>query len=78
MNSSLRADRFGLGTDIIEDTLALNETVRQGISGKVVKHAVELLGDRDILVGAIGTTAPNLSRYCNMNFPYQPVISTII
>ena len=36
---------------------------REGISGDVVKRAVQILGNRDLFVRILDTTSSNLSRY---------------
>lgn len=59
----LRADHFELPPNVFENTATFIETVRQRIPGKIVRHAVELLGDRDLLARVLGTTARNLGRF---------------
>ncbi len=38
-------------------------TVRTGISGDVIKKAIEIIGSRELFVRLLNTTSANLSRY---------------
>ena len=44
------------------DTKAFMSAVREGISGKVVKQAVDVVGQRDLFVRLVGTSPGNLHR----------------
>mgnify|MGYP005862991173 CR=1 FL=1 len=54
---------LGLPDDVLNNQAKFIHFVREGISGEVVKHAVKLLGNRDLIVRILGTTSSNLSRY---------------
>ena len=44
------------------DTNAFIRAVRDGISGKVVKQAVDVVGQRDLFVRLVGVSSANLHR----------------
>lgn len=44
------------------DTNAFIRAVRNGISGKVVKQAVDVVGQRDLFVRLVGVSSSNLHR----------------
>lgn len=54
---------LGLPADALTNQVKFIHFVREGISGEVVKRAVQLLGNRDLIVRILGTTSSNLSRY---------------
>ena len=44
------------------DRSAFIDAARTGLSGQVVKQAVDVVGDRDLIVRLVGTTSGNLHR----------------
>ena len=54
---------LGLRGDELNNQCEYIRTVREGISGDVVKKAVKVLDNRDLIVRILGTTSSNLSRY---------------
>ncbi|MEM9154932.1 MAG: antitoxin Xre/MbcA/ParS toxin-binding domain-containing protein [Cyanobacteria bacterium P01_F01_bin.33] len=48
---------------VLSDRGAFIRAVRQGISGTVVKQAVQIVGDRELFVRLLDTTSANLSRF---------------
>ena len=47
---------------VFVDRLAFIEAVKSGLSGEVIKQAVDRVGHRDLFVRSLGTTSRNLSR----------------
>ena len=56
-------ESLGLAADALSNQAKYIHFVREGISGEVVKRAVALFGNRDLIVRILGTTSSNLSRY---------------
>jgi len=44
------------------NTSAFIRVVREGVPGKVVKQAVDVVGQRDLFVGLVGVSSGNLNR----------------
>ena len=49
--------------DTFSNSAGFINTVRSGLSGKVLKEAVRLLDNREIMIKVLGTSSGNLSRY---------------
>ena len=47
---------------VFADRLAFIEAVKSGLSGEVIRQAVDVIGHRDLFVRLFGTTSGNLSR----------------
>ena len=47
---------------VFADRLAFIEAVKSGVSGEVIRQAVDVVGHRDLFVRLLGTTSGNLSR----------------
>jgi putative toxin-antitoxin system antitoxin component (TIGR02293 family) len=56
-------ESLGLQSSEITNRASFIRSVREGISGDVVKQAVKIFGNRDLFVRILGTTSSNLSRY---------------
>ncbi len=54
---------LGLRADDLSCQGKYIRTVRKGISGEVVKRAVKVFDNRELIVRILGTTSSNLSRY---------------
>lgn len=54
---------LGLPPDSLTNQVKFIHSVREGISGEVVKRAVEVLENRDLIVRLLNTSTTNLSRY---------------
>ncbi len=54
---------LGLPANVLTDQVEYIHFVREGVPGKVVKMALEVLGNRDLIVRILGTSSSNLSRY---------------
>ena len=57
-----RIEGIGVPSAAFVDQAAYIRTVRAGLSGEVVKQAVEAIGHRDFFVRLLGTTSGHLSR----------------
>ncbi len=67
--NKLLAD-LGLNPESLTNKVEYIRSVREGISGSVVKRTIKLLENRDVVVRILGTTSSNLNRYYrikNMN-----------
>lgn len=54
---------LGLPADALTNQVKFIHSVREGISGDVVKRVVQILENRDLVVRILNTTTSNLSRY---------------
>ena len=72
MNISLLLKDADLPPNLLEDRAEYIQAVRKGISGTIVKQAIQLLGERDLFVRLLSTNSANLSR-----FYHQKVLSKI-
>ncbi len=54
---------LGLNVDKLANPGKYIRTIREGISGDVVKRAVKIFDNRELIVRILGTTSSNLSRY---------------
>ena len=50
-------------TAVFSDRVSLIQATRKGLSGEVVRQAVEILGYREVFIRLLETTGGNLSRY---------------
>ena len=62
MNIALLLKDSELSPTILEDRSEYIQTVRQGISGKIVERAVKVLGEREFFVRLLSTSSGNLNR----------------
>lgn len=62
MNIALLLKDSELSPTLLEDRSEYIQTVRQGISGKIVERAVQVLGERELFVRLLSTSSGNLSR----------------
>ncbi len=72
MNISLLLKDANLSPNLLENRAEYIKAVRQGISGTIVKQAVQLLDERDLFVRLLNTNSANLSR-----FYHQKVLNRI-
>ncbi len=63
INISLLLKDADLSPNLLKDRAEYIQAVRQGISGTIVKQAIQLLGERDLFVRLLGTNSANLSRF---------------
>jgi len=54
---------LGLPADAFTNHVKYIRLVRDGVSGTVVKRAIDILGNRDLFARVLDTTPNNLSRY---------------
>lgn len=54
---------LGIPTDALTNQAQFIRFVREGMPGDVVKQAVKILDNRELLVRILGTTSSNLNRY---------------
>lgn len=54
---------LGLPADSLTNQIQFIHLVREGMSGKVVKRAVQILDNRELFVRILDTTSGNLNRY---------------
>jgi putative toxin-antitoxin system antitoxin component (TIGR02293 family) len=54
---------LGISPDSLNDKIEYIRSVREGLSGLVVKNTVKLLENRELVVRILGTTSSNLNRY---------------
>jgi len=52
-----------LPPDVFSDHETFIEATRKGLSGKIVKQAIDALGHRDLFVRLLETTTGNLNRF---------------
>lgn len=57
------AKRLSIPADVLSNQAEYISTVRAGISGDVVKRAIEIIGNREMFVHLLNTTSANLNRY---------------
>jgi len=57
------AKRLRIPADVLSNQAEYINIVRAGISGEVVKKAIEIIGNREIFVRLLNTTSANLNRY---------------
>ena len=57
-----RIEGIGVPSAAFVDQAAFIRTVRAGLSGEVVKQAIDAIGHRDFFVRLLGTTSGHLSR----------------
>lgn len=57
------AKRLDIPSDVLINQVEYISTVRAGISGAVVKRAIEIFGSRELFVRLLNTTSANLNRY---------------
>ena len=62
MNIALLLKDSELSPTLLEDRSEYIQTVRQGISGKIVERAVKVLGEREFFVRLLSTSSGNLNR----------------
>lgn len=62
MNIALLLEDSGLSPTLLEDRSKYIQTVRQGISGKIIEGAVKVLGERELFVRLLSTSSGNLNR----------------
>ena len=53
---------IGVSAAILDDRAAFMEAIRTGVSGEVVKQALDVVGNRELFVRLLGTTSGNLHR----------------
>jgi len=63
MNITSLLKEAELSPTLLEDRAEYIQTVRQGISGRVVKLAVDVLGERELFTSLLNTNSTNLSRF---------------
>lgn len=63
MNIASLLQEAELSLTLLENRSEYIQTVRQGISGKIVKLAVKALGEKDLFITLLSTNPSNLSRY---------------
>ena len=66
-----RASQTGVPTGIegidlppaaFADSVAFIQTVKSGLSGEIIRQAVDVVGNRELFARVLGTTSGNLSR----------------
>ncbi len=57
------AKRLRIPADALNNQAEYINIVRTGISGGVVKRAIEIMGNREMFVRLLSTTSANLNRY---------------
>jgi putative toxin-antitoxin system antitoxin component (TIGR02293 family) len=57
------AKRLRIPADVLNNQAEYINIVRVGISGGVVKRAIEIMGNREMFVRLLNTTSANLNRY---------------
>lgn len=63
MNISELLEKADLSPTLLEDRTAYIQAVRRGISGEIVKQAVQALEERDLFIRLLNTNSANLSRF---------------
>jgi putative toxin-antitoxin system antitoxin component (TIGR02293 family) len=63
MNISELLEKADLPPTLLEDRKAYIQAVRRGISGEIVKQAVQALEERDLFIRLLNTNSANLSRF---------------
>jgi putative toxin-antitoxin system antitoxin component (TIGR02293 family) len=63
MNISELLEKADLPPTLLEDRTAYIQAVRRGISGEIVKQAVQALEERDLFIRLLNTNSANLSRF---------------
>ncbi len=56
-------DALGLPENALTNQADFIRSVRNGVSGEVVKRAIRVFDNRELFVRILGTTSSNLSRY---------------
>ena len=73
--------QLGLRNESLDDRTEYIRSVREGISGDVVRRTIKLFDNRDLVVKILRTTSGNLSRYYrkkNMNLvDSEEILDTI-
>ncbi|WP_036487507.1 antitoxin Xre/MbcA/ParS toxin-binding domain-containing protein [Myxosarcina sp. GI1] len=62
MNIASVLKNSDLNPDILQDRGAYIQTIRQGVSGKIVEQAVRASGERELFVRLLSTSSGNLHR----------------
>ena len=57
------AKNLHISASVLNNQAEYIAAVRAGISGNVVKKAIEIIGSRELFVRLLNTTSANLSRY---------------
>jgi putative toxin-antitoxin system antitoxin component (TIGR02293 family) len=57
------AESLHIPSDVLNNQVEYISTVRAGISGAVIKRAIEIFGSRELFVRLLNTTSANLNRY---------------
>ncbi len=57
------AKSLHIPTNVLNNQAEYISAVRAGISGDVVKKAIEIIGNRELFVRLLNTTSANLNRY---------------
>jgi len=65
MSASCNAllESLGLEGSDISNPAHFIRSVRKGVSGEVVRHAIQVFGNRSLFVKILNTTSSNVSRY---------------
>ncbi len=69
------AKHLRIPADVLSNQAEYINIVRAGISGEVVKRAIEIIGNREIFVRLLNTTSANLNRYYYSNMYYKPMLT---
>ena len=62
-NTRVCGEVFGIESDVFHNSCAFIQKVRQGVSGNVLRMAVEEIGNRDFFVELMGSDSSNFSRF---------------
>jgi putative toxin-antitoxin system antitoxin component (TIGR02293 family) len=63
MNISELLEGANLSPTLLEDRTAYIQAIRRGISGEIVKQAVQALEERELFINLLNTNSANLSRF---------------
>jgi putative toxin-antitoxin system antitoxin component (TIGR02293 family) len=63
MNIPKLLEGANLSPTLLEDRTAYIQAIRRGISGEIVKQAVQVLEERELFIHLLNTNSANLSRF---------------
>jgi putative toxin-antitoxin system antitoxin component (TIGR02293 family) len=63
MNIPELLEKANLSPTLLEDRAAYIQAIRMGISGEIVKQAVQELEERELFIRLLNTNSANLSRF---------------
>ncbi len=63
MNIPKLLEEANLSPTLLEDRTAYIQAIRRGISGEIVKQAVQVLEERELFIHLLNTNSANLSRF---------------